>query len=208
VTSSWQAQFCATELTKKRSGKMEYFKKNYIINQNFMNMVGVLDRNAKPCTLITEVGRKFIVDKSPLEIIKDSIKCIGFCFDIRESTQATKWILGDIHMCPVMINPIHRICVFPNKAPKNEDTMWFNPLHIIRTGTSKGWTTVEFTNGLILEVPCRLTAFNNKWKAADELRDITVEIASNPISILFEPRRKRLQFIARKKIKQHSKLGE
>ncbi|MFJ5718037.1 competence protein ComK [Neobacillus sp. NPDC093127] len=85
---------------------------------------------------VTELNRTFIVDSSPLEILNDSIRCIGF--DLRGAMETAKWLLGNKHMCPVMVNPIHNICVFPNKSAKHADTMWFNPEHIVRTNTLNG----------------------------------------------------------------------
>lgn len=182
-----------------------YLEKDYIINQQFMDMVGVFDRNAKLCALVTEVERKFFVDKSPLEIIEDSIRFIGFGFDFKEATAASKLILGDINMCPMMINHIHKICIFPDKAAKHGDTRWYNPLHIYRTTSYMGGTNIERTNGQVLWVPIRLSSFNSKWKAADELRDIAVAIANNPITFAFEPNRKRFHLVTRRKKKQLSR---
>jgi competence protein ComK len=150
-----------------------------------MYMVGQYDRHGKLCSRVTEVNKDFLVDKSPLEILDDSIKSIGF--DLRGALATAKWILGDIHMCPVMINPIHKICLFPDKSAKHSDTMWFNPYHIVRTSSFNGKTNVKLSNGFILKVPSRLSAFNHKLQTAEQLRKITVEIAKNPISFLLEP---------------------
>lgn len=48
----------------------------YIINQHMMYMSGLHDRNAKVCTLVREFHPVFIVDRSPLEILDDSLRCI------------------------------------------------------------------------------------------------------------------------------------
>lgn len=42
-----------------------------------MYMIGQYDRFGKFCTKVTEVFETKIVDKSPLEILDDSIKCIA-----------------------------------------------------------------------------------------------------------------------------------
>jgi competence protein ComK len=155
-----------------------------------MYMVGYYDRNAKLCTKVTEVDRTLLVDRSPIEILEDSIKCIGF--DLRGAKATAKWILGDIHMCPIMINPIHRICLFPNKSPKHHETMWFNPYYILRTSSLHRKTNVEFKNGLMLNLPSTLVSFNHKLKIAEQLTNITVEIAKNPISFIIEPKKDRM----------------
>lgn len=152
-----------------------------------MHMVGTYDRNAKLCTLVREVNRTFIVDRSPLEILNDSIRCIGF--DLRGAMETAKWLLGNKQMCPVMVNPIHQICVFPNKSAKHDDTMWFNPTHIIRTNTLNLKAKIEFTNGWTLIVPSKLYSFNHKLQIADQFKRMTLEIGNEPYSFKNGPRR-------------------
>lgn len=178
-------------------------EKFYIINQHFMNMAGQNDRNGKPCSLVRELDRTIIVDKSPLEILADSIRCIGF--DLKGAIATAKWILGDIPMCPIMVNPIHNICVFATKSAKHEDAMWFNPEYIVRTNSFYLKTKVTLRNGLIITVPCRLTSFNTKLQNADQLKKITGELGSNPLSFVLHPRREQLlksRKRSRKKIKK------
>jgi competence protein ComK len=165
-------------------------EKNYIINQNLMCMVGVYDRNGKTCTIVREVNKTFIVDKSPLEILEFSIKSIGF--NLRGAMTTSKWFMGDIHMCPVMVNPILKICLFPIQSAKRVDTMWFNPEHIRRTTSFFRKTNVEFTNGFHMRVNSKLSSFNNKLKIAEQYQEITVEAGKNPTSFLLEPKNKQL----------------
>ncbi|GLB61873.1 competence protein ComK [Cytobacillus sp. NCCP-133] len=162
-----------------------FSEKYYIINQHFMYMKGEYDPNGKLCTIVTELKKTILVDKAPLKILEDSIKCIGF--DLRGAMATAKWIIGDTHMTPVMVNPIHRICVFPDKSAKNDETTWFNPNHIVRTRDFNRKTKIEFRNGQTLTVPSKLPAFNHKLQTAEQLRNITIEIGENPISFIIEP---------------------
>nr|WP_263324340.1 competence protein ComK [Neobacillus sp. Marseille-Q6967] len=165
-------------------------ERHYIINQHFMYMFGVRDRNAKVCTLVREFHRVFIVDRSPLEILEDSLRSIGF--NLKGALDSSKIIIGNNMMCPVMLNHIHNICVFPDKSHKHEDTIWFNPCHILRTHSIKRKTHVEFRNRLILTIDSKLFSFNNKWKSAEQLSRITTENANNPVSyIIIEPPKKK-----------------
>jgi competence protein ComK len=168
-----------------------YLKKFYIINQLMMYMVSHYDRQGKLITIVIQTDGTFAVDKTPVEIIEDSIRCIGFNYKGALST--AKWILGsDVKMCPVMINPIHNICVFPTQSPKHEETIWFNPAHIFRTRSLCTKTTVELTNGETLVVPCKLSAFLTKLYNAEQLSKVTMEIGNNPNTIFFEPKKKGL----------------
>lgn len=152
-----------------------------------MCMAGIYDRNAKLCTLVTELTRTFIVDRAPLEILNDSIRCIGF--DLRGAMETARWLLGNKNMCPVMVNPVHRICVFPDKSSKHNDTKWFNPIHITRTNSMNQQTNVEFTNGLTITVPMKLYSFNHKLQMADQFRNMTVRMENNPFSDEKDPRK-------------------
>ncbi|SDN59110.1 competence protein ComK [Bacillus sp. OK048] len=163
-------------------------EKHYVINQHMMYMFGLRDRNAKECTLVTEFHRVFIVDRSPLEILDDSLRSIGF--DLKGAMDTAKLIIGKSMMCPVMINHIHKICVFPDKSHKHEDTIWFNPLHILRTDSFKRKTNIEFRNKLILMIDSKLYSFNNKLKSAEQFSQITIENATNPVSYIIEPPKK------------------
>lgn len=152
-------------------------------------MQGFYDRNGKRCTLVRELDKTFTVDRSPLHILEDSIKCIGY--DLKGAMASAKWILGEIHMPPVMINPIQSICVFSDKSAKNEDTIWFNPVHIVRTISYKKKTYIEFSNGITLILHCSVSSFNTKLQNAMQLRNLTTEMGKNPISMILDPSKRK-----------------
>jgi competence protein ComK len=156
-----------------------------------MYMVGYYDRNGKLCTIVEEVDEIFIIDQSPLQILEYSINCIGF--DLKGATATSKWLLGDIHMCPIMVNPLLNISLFPSKSSKHHDTMWFNPHHIKRTRGYMRKTTIEFTNGLNLIIPCKLTYFNNKLQNAEQLRKMTYSAGTNPVSFVLDPKKRKVR---------------
>lgn len=159
-------------------------EKYYIINPDFVYMTGHYDRNGKMCTFVRELHRMLIVDRSPIEILADTIRCIGF--DLKGAIATAKWILGEIPMCPIVVNPIHNICIFPTKSSKHEDAMWFNPSNIVRTTSLFLKTKVTLRNGLIVTVPSKVSSFNMKLQNADQLRKITEQLAKDPIRFLIE----------------------
>jgi competence protein ComK len=166
-----------------------FIEKDYIITPQFHYMMGHYDRFGKLCTQITEADRTFIVDKSPLEVLNDSIRGIGF--DLRGALETSKWLLGDVHMCPIMVNPIHQIVLFPTRSPKHEDTIWLNPYPIKRTTSNNRKTHITFHNNTTLIVPVRLSSFNSKLKTAEQLRDMTVELATKPYTFVLQPNKRR-----------------
>lgn len=153
-----------------------------------MYMFGFPDRNAKVCSLVRASDSVFIVDRSPKEIMDDSLISIGF--NLKGAMDTSKIIIPDTKMHPVMINHIHNICVFPDKSHKHIDAIWFNPDHILRTHSSKRKTKIEFRNRFILMNDSKLFSFNNKWKGAEQLSRITIENAKNPQSYIIEPPKK------------------
>jgi competence protein ComK len=168
-------------------------RKIYMINQLLMYMAGIHDRNGKLCTLVKEKDSSFLVDQSPIEILSYSIQCIGF--DLRGALATSKWILGDdILMHPIMVNPILKICMFPNKSMKQYDTIWFNPFYIIRTSGGRNRTTiVEFQNGQKMTVNSQLSSFNHKLQTAEQLRNMTINVGRNPASFILDPKKRRVK---------------
>lgn len=148
-------------------------------------MSGFYDRNGKQCSLVRELQRILIVDRSPIEILADTIRCIGF--DLNGAIANAKLILGKIPMCPIVVDPIHNICIFSTKSAKNEEAMWFNPDHIVRTNSHYLKTHVVLRNGHVLSVPCKVSSFNMKLQNADQLRKISVAIGNDPIGFLLNP---------------------
>ena len=163
-------------------------------------MTGLYDRTGKLCTKVNEIDRTFIVDKAPLEILEDTIRNIGF--NLKGAMATAKWITGVAQMCPIMINPILKICVFPTKSAHHDEVIWFNPAHIARTSSLNGNTLVEFRNGTAIIVPCRLSAFNTKLQTAEQLKHLTIEAGRHPISFVIEPKQRPI----RKKRKTRSKV--
>ncbi|WP_042354208.1 competence protein ComK [Bacillus rubiinfantis] len=159
----------------------------YIITPEFTYMTGFFDRNGNRCSVVRELQQTLIIERSPLEILADSIRCIGF--DLKGAISTAKWILGDIPMCPVIVNPIHHICVFPTKSAKNDDTMWFNAVHILRTKSVYPHTSAILSNGRMIKVPAKLSSFNTKLSNADQLRKITIEMERDPITFMLEFKR-------------------
>jgi competence protein ComK len=147
-----------------------FFVKMYKINPNFMCMCGVLDRYGKLCTIVRETKRIIIVDRSPLEILNDTIRCVGY--NLKGAMETAKLHMGNNYMCPLMVNPVYNIVVFPSRTAKHIETIWFNPLHITRTNNVKSQTQVKFTNESTIIVPVKLCAFNNRLKKAEQFRDM------------------------------------
>lgn len=148
-----------------------FVKPRYIIKEQFLWMTGYYDRYGKMCTLVTETKRSFIVNQSPLEILEFSISCIGY--ELKGARNTAKRLLGNVHHCPILVNPIRRIVLFPTRSPLHEDCIWFNPAHIKRTRSHNYNTIIMFSNGKTVTIPAKLSAFNDKIKRAEQLEEMT-----------------------------------
>jgi competence protein ComK len=90
-----------------------------------------------------------------------------------------------------MVNPIHQIVLVPTRSPKHEDTIWLNPYPIRRTTSSNRKTLITFHNNTTLIVPLKLASFNTKLKTAEQLRDMTVQLANKPFTFMLHPNKRR-----------------
>ena len=164
-------------------------KKHYLINRQFISMTGLYDRNGKLCTFVRETEMTFIVDKSPTEILDESICWMGY--DFKGALHASKRLLGDIQMYPVMVNPIERIVLFPTKSYKHAETIWLNPAQIRRTISVNGQTHVTFSNGICTLIPSRLSSFNTKIQNAEQLEQITSPGPNRSFSYILNPKKRK-----------------
>jgi competence protein ComK len=162
----------------------------YIINLQMVLMMGEYNRYGKLCTRVMELDKTFLVDKEPLDVLKDTINYIDF--DLKGAQPAAQLIVENVNICPITGNPFHSICAFPTQAYKNEDTIWFNPIHIVKTSAHGRHTLVDLSNGYSIEVHSRLSSFNQKWQNAQFLRRMTIEREKSPFTLVVDQKKKNL----------------
>jgi competence protein ComK len=170
--------------SKVKKQQYPFFEENYLINQFFMYMAGFYDRHGKACTIVRETHRMFVVEKSPLEILEFSIKKVGYTF--KGAMETSREHNGKM-MCPIMVNLLLELVIFPTQSAKHVETMWLNPNQIHRTDYAKyidRKTNIEFHNGNIITVDSRLSSFNDKLKRAEQYRDTTVAAAKPSLSLI------------------------
>jgi competence protein ComK len=174
-------RYCVSKMIKQQNPMLE---EHYAINQFFMYMAGFYDRRNNPCTIVRETNRMFVVGKSPLEILEFSIKKVGYTL---EGTMKTSREHNGKTMCPIMVNLLLELVIFPTQSAKHVETMWLNPNQIHRTDYAKyidRKTNIEFKNGNIITVDSRLSSLNDKLKRAEQYRDTTVAAAKPSLSLI------------------------
>lgn len=161
--------------------------KNYVINQRTILLTGEYALDGRLCTRIVEGYRTFLVDKRPSEVLDATLKSVGF--DLRGAREGAKYHLNGESMCPIMVNPVLGICLFPINSPYKYDCMWFNPEHIEKTASEGRKTVVHFSNGYYITVGLSVIVFNNKWNKADQLRRVTAKNGNNQTTLHLERKR-------------------
>ncbi|WP_230496762.1 competence protein ComK [Pseudoneobacillus rhizosphaerae] len=162
----------------------------YIINLQMVLMMGEYNHYGKLCTRIMELDKTFLVDKEPLAVLNDTINYIDF--DLKGAQPETKLIKENVNICPILGNPLHSICAFPSQAYKSDDTIWFNPIHIVKTSAHGRHTLVDLSNGYSIEVHSRLSSFNQKWQNAQFLRRMTTKREKSPFTLIVDQKKKNL----------------
>jgi competence protein ComK len=165
-------------------------QKNYYVEKKMILMMGEYDHYGKQCARVMAGKSSFLVDRTPLQLLDDTLTYIGF--DLRGAMASSKLILGERAWCPIIVNPYLGICLFPNKSPYNADCIWFNPEHIVRTKALRNKTEVELSNGLSIIVDSKLTFFNNRIHKANQLMLISMKRGNHPGPIFFylEPQKR------------------
>lgn len=146
-------------------------------------MTGEYDSYGKLCARVMAGKTSFLIDRTPLHLLDDSLIYIGF--DLRGAMKSAKMMLDKRNKCPIIVNPYLGICLFPSHSPYKADCIWFNPEHIVKTNAAGNKTEVILSNGHSILVDSRLTYFNDKIQTAVQLKRMSTERGHNPGSMTF-----------------------
>lgn len=158
-------------------------QKNYLIEKKMILMMGEYDRYGKLCARVMAGSSSFLVDRTPLQLLDDTLTYIGF--DLRGAMASAKLILDQRTRCPIIVNPYQCIYLFPNKSPFKADCIWFNPEHIVSTKSVGNKTQVELSNGHSIIIDSRLNSFNNRIQKANQLMHISMNRGNHPSPTIF-----------------------
>ncbi|MED4206660.1 competence protein ComK [Neobacillus mesonae] len=170
---------------------------SYMIDEMMILMTGEYDQYGKLCTRVMDGAAAFLVDRTPLQLLDDTLTYIGF--DLRGAMSSAKLILGKKMKYPVIVNPYLGVCLFPVNSPHKADCIWFNPEHIMKTTAAGNKTKVELSNGYYIMVDLKLYYFNNKIQTARQLMRISKERGTHPNGPTFLLQPKKEQQLAKEK---------
>ncbi|MFC4802588.1 competence protein ComK [Neobacillus sp. GCM10023253] len=153
-------------------------QRNYYIEKKMILMTGEYNRFGKLCARVMVGTSAFLVDRSPLQVLDDTLTYIGF--DLKGATTGAKVVLDKKAKCPIIVNPYLGICLFPTKSPKKADCIWFNPEHIEKTTAMGNNTIVELSNGYTMIIESKLASFNDKIEKARQLIHLSTKRGKQP----------------------------
>lgn len=159
---------------------------HYLINEQTELMTGEYVENGQQWTRVLEGKETFLVAERPLEIINNSLLCLGSTFSA--ARRSSKYILGDCYMCPIKVNCNLGIWLFPTKSHRDEHCIWFSLEHIKDVkpmGIRR--SRVYLNNNHEVEIEMKASAFRNKIDKTKELRASMMRNAENSVTLLLEP---------------------
>ncbi|WP_108670276.1 competence protein ComK [Peribacillus acanthi] len=146
-----------------------HYRNQYRINLETITLLPKLDENGNLISLVLEGKQVIIVNKAPLQIIKESLLHYGS--DFEGARKAAIFHLGNGYSQPIMISSLHNLYWFPHSSPNNLDCGWFALNHIINHKAIDTYhTQVTFTHGHILAINMRERLFQNRMFRARELK--------------------------------------
>ncbi|SFA86058.1 MULTISPECIES: competence protein ComK [unclassified Bacillus (in: firmicutes)] len=147
--------------------------KKYLIDEMTVLLGGELDYHGNLCSRVVVGSENFLIHKSPMNIIKESIIYYGSNFHAASSF--SKDILSHSYKCPIIVSLQKGLCMFTVKSGRdNHDAIWFMYNHIVKVEPFGRKTKVYFNFGHSMIVDCRYSSFiAKKNQAADLCRTIS-----------------------------------
>lgn len=134
-------------------------------------------------TKVIDGGRIFMVERSPRQIIRDSMHHYGHGWD--GAVRASRAALGNISMAPVKISGKLGIYWFPTKSPYKDDCFWFALDLIEEVGCLPDKSTeVKLFYGQKVTVPLSPSLFNKRKHRALDLKTMYEKRTSCPLPLI------------------------
>jgi competence protein ComK len=166
---------------------MKTFEK-YVINQDTVFMIGEIDQEEQPYSIVVEGNQTFLVNMSPVSVIDHSLQY--YCSSLKGAWEGSRSILGNISMLPIIIYSPLDIFWFPCYSPYRSDCIWFSHNHVINSekiDQKKTKVNLNFGHSIVLEM--RKERFETKWQRASQLRYISNERTKKVATFYFEPKK-------------------
>lgn len=170
-------------------------RKNYVIRQGTMVFMPYYNEFGELETHVIEQEKECYLNMSPTELMDE---CLGFYgASLRGAFDGAKKVLGNMHMCPILVNGTLGHYWFSTKSRNQKDCVWF-ALHHVKDYKSVGVkeTKVTLSNGIKVIVNVSAYSFERKIQKAYELKGTLEERFTS--DALFDGEVKRLYHIREK----------
>lgn len=98
--------------------------KVYIINPYTSSILPTYDAFANLKSIVSEKGKLFLVNKSPIKIIEHSL--LNYASSLQGARDGSRHLIGNTHMSPIMISEKLGIYWFPTKSFSRPDCVWIS----------------------------------------------------------------------------------
>lgn len=138
---------------------------NYEINNNTIALI-----YEKEKTIVYEINNKFIVNKTPNQIIKYSCEYFGSSYKGR--VEGTKKMTGITHKSPIIIEESNEIIFFPLSSPRNVECSWLRNKYINNYKKIDNGCVLSVINGINIDLNCSYEIINNQILRSSRLESV------------------------------------
>ncbi|MEH6941349.1 competence protein ComK [Bacillus sp. JJ722] len=157
---------------------------NYCINQNTIALIPLFTSKGELYCYVIEGELRFIVRKSPMQIIEDSLLRYGG--DYKGAVKAAKYHLGSRYMVPIKISGLYQIYIMPDQSPKNDGCVWVAIQHVIDfMKEDKNKTRVYLSNGHDIVVALKENQFSDKLNRAENFK-VKIQNVVQSVELIYE----------------------
>ena len=147
---------------------MELF--NYEINSETLLILPF----GKGMSKIYEVDSEFIVNKQPLNIIKDSCLYFGCSYEGRK--EGTKALIGIDMKVPIIVEDSKNIIFFPTSSCINKNSVWISYQNLLKFSKKNEFSTVLYFQGnKKIEIDVKYNLIDNQVVRCIKLESLLVK---------------------------------
>ena len=141
----------------------------YTVNENTIAFIPTIDGFGNVQTDILEVDHLIESHLCPIELVDMNLRFYGS--SLKGAHEGTRYILGRVNMCPVIMNLKHHLVWFPTDSPKKNDCVWLSLNHIKSYHENPNKSTqIIFTNNSSLTLEVNFNKFKTRISNAYELK--------------------------------------
>ena len=125
-------------------------------------------------TIVYEVDKSFVVNKSTLKIMEESCEYFGSSYEGRK--EGTKKLLGITHKPPIIVEESTRMIFFPTASVDNSKCTWINLEKIDKYfKVDNKNSAIRFKNGNIINLNISYGSLTNQILRASRLKYVLEE---------------------------------